>query len=62
VTEGLEITPTPSDAERRAIVEALERAISAERGGALGAWWAAGLPGADDDEAAGARSGDRAAA
>jgi hypothetical protein len=45
----VEITPQPSDAERRAILQALEHALAPEGDGASGAWWAAGLPGGGDD-------------
>jgi hypothetical protein len=45
----LEIEPEPTGEERAAIVAALELVLAPERGGAPGAWWAAGLPDAEDE-------------
>jgi hypothetical protein len=46
---GLEITPEPNEAERRAIVEALGLAHGEERENGPGAWWASGAPRAEGD-------------
>jgi hypothetical protein len=45
----LEIEPEPTEEERAAIIAAVSRLV-AERDGAPGAWWAAGLPDAEEGE------------
>jgi hypothetical protein len=46
---AVEIEPTPTDEERVAILAALERLLRGERDRRPCAWWAAGLPGAEDE-------------
>jgi hypothetical protein len=46
----IQIAPAPTEAERRAILDALAREVRAGETREPGAWWAAGLPDRADRE------------